>query len=216
MIDMTFEDYLKTFGVSVPGAGVNKPELLRFVRDWSYPSNTIDPSTGAPSAALSWSISERADKDRFFTEPGFIFGVTVTRPKTFFAGQKQSAVCMLDNAFSWMPALLKDDPASSLRTFASNAANSPLDATFASEHVVDVRDLYMYGDQFFRFGYTPLDTAGLGHVLAAADDTHEGMQYPDPGYVPLLFSDRVPANRTWVRQDGIVKLTILGTQMDYT
>lgn len=214
MIDMTFEDYLKTFGVNIGSEAKGKPELLRFVRDWAYPSNTIDPTNGAPTSAVSWSVAERADKDRFFTEPGFIFGVTVCRPKTYSSFQKQSAVCMLDNAFAWMPAILSEDPASSLRSFASNASNSPLNGAYASEHILDIRDLYVHGDQFIRNGYTPLDIAGKGHFLSHADDTHEGMQYPDSAYVPLLFADRDPANQTWVRQDGIVKLTILGTQVD--
>lgn len=221
MTDMTFEDYLKTFGVNVPGAGVNKPELIRFVRDWSYPSNTVDPTTGAPSSAVSWSVAERADKDRFFTEPGFIFGVTVTRPKSYCFEQKQSAVCMLDTAMSWMPAILKDDPASSLREFAADAGNSPLGSTFNAAHVVDVRDLYLYGDQFVS--YIPLvDAQGEAHVMWGAGDTHSLIQYPGSDVISQLWVDRNTtepahtATKIYVRQDGIVKLNILGTQMDHT
>ena len=38
LTDMTWEDYLATFGVHVPDAGKSKPELIRYFRDWQYPS----------------------------------------------------------------------------------------------------------------------------------------------------------------------------------
>jgi len=221
LTDMTFEDYLATFGVNVGNAAAKgKPELIRYVRDWAYPSNTVDPYTGEVSSAVSWSVAERADKDRFFTEPGFVFGVTVARPKTYCADQKQAACCMLDNTFMWMPALLKDDPSSSLRQFASDAANSPLDATFASEHLIDVRDLYVHGDQFV-YGQD-WQWAEKAHMLGIRDDTHEGIQYPLATDVAQLWSDQDvvdpehTATEICIRQDGIVKMTILGTQMDHT
>ena len=173
---LTFEDYLRTFGVNVPDAKAkNKPELLRFVREWSYPTNTVDPTTGVPASAVSWSVAERADKDRFFMEPGFLFGCTVCRPKMYRHEQKQAAVCMLDDAFSWMPALLKDDPSSSLRTFAADAGNSPLGSSWSVSCTVDVRDLFMHGDQFCS---PPVTAMGSQHAVLFAADTHEGSQYP--------------------------------------
>lgn len=222
MTDLTFEDYLATFGVNVPTPSKNKPELIRFCRDWSYPANTVDPTTGAPSSAVSWSVAERADKDRFFTEPGFIFGVTICRPKTYFATQKQSAVCMLDNALAWMPAILADDPASSLREFTAGDANSPMGSTFTVDHVVDVRDLYLYGDQFIRSDSPVTDDQGDAHMVFHVDDSHDGIQYPYSTSIAKLWVDRDvvepahTATKVWVRQDGIVKLNILGTQIDHT
>jgi len=221
MTDLTFEDYLKTFGVNLPQSQSGKPELIRFVRDWAYPSNTVDPTTGAPSSAVSWSVAERADKDRFFTEPGFIFGVTCCRPKTYLGDQKQAAVCMLDTPLSWMPAILKDDPSSSLREFVANAGNSPLGSDFNVDHVLDIRDLFMYGDQFVN--YTPLvDVEGDFHELWSRADTHEGVQYPSSNSLSKLWVDRdtaepeYTATKVWIRQDGIVKLNLLGSQIDYT
>lgn len=223
MTDLTFEDYLATFGVNVASKNnPEKPELLRFCRDWAYPSNTVDPSTGVPTSAVSWSVAERADKDRFFTEPGFIFGVTVCRPKTYDAWQKQSAVCMLDNAFSWMPAILKDDPASSIREFASDAPNSPLNGNFNAAHILDMRDLYIYGDQFLNTPSPIVDNQGDSHVFWPSAATHEGVQYPDGTDIQKLWADRstvepaYTATKVFVRQDGIVKLNILGTQIDQT
>ena len=64
----SYEDWLAEWGVSTPEVieRENKPELLRYVREWQYPTNTVEPTTGVPSTALSCSISERSDKDRFF------------------------------------------------------------------------------------------------------------------------------------------------------
>ena len=220
LTDMTFEDYLATFGVNVPASQQKgKPELLRFTRDWTYPSNTIDPETGAPSSALSWSIAERADKDRFFMEPGFIFGVTVSRPKMYRVNQIQSASVMLDQATSWMPAILKDDPSSSLRSLAAGAANNPF---YNMALFVDQRDLFIHGDQFIRCENPVVDIEGDSHATYTVADTHVGSQYPADSSIAKLWVDRTTAEpahtatRIWLREDGIVKLNILGTQMDYT
>ena len=46
LVDMSYEDYLRTFGVNVPTTENRRPELVRYVREWSYPANTVNPSTG--------------------------------------------------------------------------------------------------------------------------------------------------------------------------
>ena len=62
---MDYEDWLATYGIVPQAAENHRPELLRYVREWQYPSNTVDPSTGVSSSAVSWAVAERADKDRF-------------------------------------------------------------------------------------------------------------------------------------------------------
>lgn len=69
LTDMTYEDFLATYGVRPQKEELHKPELIRFVRDWTYPTNTIDPTDGTPTSACSWAVAERADKKRFFKEP---------------------------------------------------------------------------------------------------------------------------------------------------
>ncbi len=113
LTELTYEEWLQTYGVRIPTVDEHRPELVRFLRDWSYPSNTIDPSDGSPTSAVSWSVAERADKDRFFKEPGFLFGCTVARPKVYLEAQTGSAVWFMDNAYSWLPAVLRHDPNSS-------------------------------------------------------------------------------------------------------
>ena len=61
--ELSYEDWLKTFGVRAPDKEeAHRPELLRYLREWQYPTNTIDPTNGTPCSAVSWSVRELADK----------------------------------------------------------------------------------------------------------------------------------------------------------
>lgn len=204
----TYEDFLRSYGVIVPRAVDDldrKPELIRYVRDWSYPSNTVNPLNGTPSSAVSWSIAERADKDRFFKEPGFIFGVTVCRPKVYYSKIKGAGVAMMRDAYSWLPAINEDDPYTSVRNFANTAG--PLQGNVTNGYWVDVRDLLLYGDQFFNFAAdadmskVDLPTTAMQRRFASSADA-------DALYV-------APAQNK-IRQDGVVSINILGRQVDHT
>ena len=117
LTDMTFEQYIGTFGVRLTVAEVHKPELIAHWRDFTYPSNTIDPLSGNPSSACSWAFKESNRKPIFFREPGFIFGVQVQRPKLYLAREYSHLVDFLDNGLLWLPAILSDRPE---RRFASS------------------------------------------------------------------------------------------------
>ena len=204
----SYEDYLSTFGVSVGGPeDPHKPELIRYLRDWTYPTNTVDPSNGTPRSAVSWSASDRADKDRFFSEPGFIFGVQVTRPKTYYRNQIGAGTWFLKSQQTWLPAVLQDDPyTSTVET--DGAVVSPLTIASAS-FMHDVRDLFIYGDQFLNFdpvatdaNMLPLPTAATLHRYISAI-----------GQIDELF---VTAGTNKIKTDGIVSLSILGRQADTT
>jgi hypothetical protein len=220
LVTVGYDDWLKAFGVSPPKDVVkvqesHKPELLRYIREWTYPSNTVDPATGAPSSALSWSVAERADKDRFFNEPGFVFGVTLVRPKVYFNKQRASVAQFLDTSISWLPALLQDEPYTSLKKFA--VAAGPLDAAGTPEaYWVDMRDLFMYGDQFRNF---------------ASDGTESGVTLPTPNTADPEAPDDPPINKRYasaldadglftaavnntVKIDGRIDLTILSRLED--
>lgn len=204
-IDMTFEDFLRSYGVNVPTAEeVNKPELIRYVREWSYPVNHVEPTTGVPSSAVSWAVRERIDKDRFFREPGFIFGVTVARPKLYYSRQLGSLVDFMNTPFSWLPAIMNDHPETSLREFA--AAAGPLTTT-TNGYWVDMRDLLIYGDQFVNFDLTATDAG-----LVALPTAGLNKRYPDATMIDSLFT----GTNKLIRQDGVAKLQILGAQVDMT
>ena len=141
----TFEDWLATFGVKAPKEQTDphRPELVRFVRDWAMPVDSLDAS-GAAAGQVRWAFNERADKDRFFKEPGFLFGVCVSRPKVYLSNLKGSGANMLNNAFSFLPALMSEYTYTSLREFASGGSpNGPLGNVPTGDYWVDLRDLYL-------------------------------------------------------------------------
>ena len=209
LTNLTYEDFLRTYGVNIPKKDeLHRPELIRYSREWQYPVNTVEPSTGVPSSALSWAIRERMDKDRFFKEPGFIFGVQVTRPKVYYGRQYGAGVSMLDSALMWLPAALKADVWVSLREYANNAGplNGVSDPT--NGYIVDVRDLFLYGDQFINYSMADTESNFVGLPTAALEHL-----YPSETDVDALF---VNSAAEYVRSDGIVSLQILGTQIDHT
>ena len=214
LTDLTYEDFLKSYGVRGKAVEAvvdeHKPELLRYIRDWTYPTNTVNPATGVPASACSWATAERADKDRFFSEPGFIVGLTCARPKVYLSKQKGSAVDMLSDAFSWLPAVLADDPWTSLRQFANTAGPLAGNVTDAAGYWVDLRDLYIYGDQFVNFALTATDAG-----LVALPTTGLQKRYPVAADADALFVDAA-GGKNLVRQDGVTQLQILSRLSDET
>lgn len=209
LTDMTYEDYLKSYGIQ--GTAVqepHKPELIRFIRQWTYPTNTVNPADGAPSSAVSWAVAEKADKDRFFREPGFIFGVCVFRPKVYLDRLSGGFVDLMNSAMTWLPGVLENEPRAGRVLVAGT--DPPL-LQIGVDAVVDIRDLLMYGDQFLNYtsgtppnGVTlPEDGAGLNHRYPLVQDSKG------------VFVDS--AGTDWlVRSDGVVNLQIATRQMDVT
>lgn len=208
--EASFEDYLATFGVKTPEVEEqeSRPELLRYCRNWQYPSNTIDPVTGAAVGAVSWSVAERADKDRFFNEPGFVVGYQITRPKVYFSRQAGSLAGAMDDAFGWLPAVLGEQAWASLKNFANNAG--PLTGA-TNGYWFDLKDIFIYGDQFVNYDIAA-DGAGNGVVMpVAADHNHK---YATAAMADALFKSAAPLNQ--IRADGVTHLSILGRLGDTT
>lgn len=208
LTEMSYEDYLATFGVRLPDVEDTRPELVRYVRSWAYPVSAIDPADGSAASAVTWSIAERADKDRFFKEPGFVFGVTVARPKVYLGKQNAAAVGLLRNAFAWLPALMREDFMASFQKV-TNGANGPLSGN-TEPYWVDVRDIFLYGDQFVNFD---ISTDATGTAIASPTAALQ-KKYPDQTAAHALMVDAT--NFPYVREDGVVSLSILGTQVDRT
>lgn len=207
MTEMDYDQFLKTFGIKGQTEEAHRPELLRYVREWSYPANTVDPTDGDPSSAVSWSVRDRIDKDRFFKEHGFIVGVSIARPKVYLKGQTASAVTMMDTAFSWLPAVMRDEAYTSLKKIASGQA--PLKSV-STAYWVDIRDLFLYGDQFCNFAMTATDAG-----IVAAPTTGLEKRYAAETELDALF-DNAAGGFNLVRQDGVITFNILGTQIDQT
>lgn len=199
LTDMSYEDFLATYGITPKAEEHHRPELVRYVREWQYPSNTVEPTTGVPSSAVSWSISERADKDRFFREPGFLVGVTTTRPKVYLRNQSGAMAGHLKTALDWLPAIMSDDPWTSLRKYAAAGGPFPV-VSDAGGYWLDVKDLFIYGDQFLNFAPGAVTNGSLVDLPTAGLNT----LYPDADDIDALFSGTAKT----VREDGVVQLSI--------
>lgn len=205
IVEMSYEDFLRSYGVRGPSVteSRHRPELIRWVEDWTYPTNTVEPTTGVPSSAAVWSTAERADKDRYFPEPGWIFGVQCVRPKVYLSKQKSNASTMFDNLLAWLPPAFQQEGFSTLREYASNAG--PLQGEVTNGYLVDLRDLLLYGDQFVNFALDEGNADGAGSV--ALPTTALAKRYPSPADVDALFVGTTAATRQ-VETDGVVSLTI--------
>jgi len=209
LTDMDFDDYLRTYGISVPRAQSDKPELLRFVREWQYPTNTVEPTTGVPTTAVSWAIRDRIDKDRMFREPGFVVGLTVARPKVFFTGVLGSFTSVMSDALSWLPAIMRDDPYTSMRKIA-DGTRDPLNGAMSGDYWVDIKDLFIYGEEFRNHSDTWL--SGVAFPEADLD-----RRYPSLTMARNFFVDNGEAGtKQYVKEDGICNLTIKGALRDTT
>lgn len=146
-----YEEVLASYGASIRKAAErDRPELIRYIRDWSYPTNTVEPTTGVPTTAVSWAVSDRADKPRAFTEPGFIFAVQVVRPKVYFSNQTGFGAAMLDRAQRWLPPNMDEQGMErSLAEFlTTQGPYGKAAGGFTNGYWLDVRDLFNYGDQY--------------------------------------------------------------------
>lgn len=205
---MSYEEYLSTYGIPLPQGSESsrRPELVRFVRDWSYPTNTVDPVTGTPTSAVSWAIAERADKDRFFREPGFLVGVTCIRPKVYLKTHYGTVTGGMKDALSWLPAVLGDNPEYSIRKF--TPAAGPLSG-IGADYRIDLKDLLLYGEQYIN--YNP-STAATKNMVSLPSTTL-GKKYPSDADADAMF--KAPASNM-IHMDGIVSLNILGQQIETT
>ena len=213
--NMTYEDWLRSNGIAIPGKDEAKPEMLARFSDWQYPSNTIDPTTGAPSSALSWVFKNGMKDPKQFKEPGFVVGVSITRPKIYFSGLAGYQAAFMGRAFDWMPNYLQAMPETSLKMFAGDTGPLGDRTTAPDSYWVDMRDLLIYGDQFHNvqaFNAVPA-ADGANHMLPLPTGDTFNTKNPSEA-MAISFFRTPPAN--YVRQDGMVSLSIKGAQVDHT
>ena len=213
--NMTYEDFLRSYGISVPSKDEQKPELVARFSDFQYPSNTVNPTNGAPTSAVSWVFKNGSRDPKFFKEPGFILGVSVTRPKVYFSGLAGSMASFMSRAWDWMPGYLAHMPETSLKYFAGDTGPLGDRTTVPDAYWADMRDLLLYGDQFHNvsaFNVVPA-TDGANHLLALPTGDTFNSKNPTEAMVKALF---VTAGFENVKQDGYVSLSIKGSQRDHT
>lgn len=203
LTELSYEDWLAQYGINSPAPeSLHRPELLRYTRNWQYPSNTINPADGVPASAVSWTIQERADKPRLFKEPGFVFGVTVARPKTYVRQLEGTWTSVFNDFRTWLPPMLYDKRLSWKQL---SEAVGPLASAVgdADGYMVDVKDLLLYGEHFTNHTLADTNRNFMDNLAGALTNKFYPIAIAD---VQELF--KTPASAFWVRQDGIVDLQI--------
>lgn len=215
MANMTYEDWLRSQGIPVPEKDEQRPELLDQFSSFQYPSNTINPDSGVPSSAVSWVFDQTMRSPKAFREPGFILGVSITRPKVYFGGLAGAAAGFAQRATDWMPSYMQNMPETSLKQFAAGSGPLGDRTTDTDVYWLDMRDELLYGDQFQNvsaFNVVPANV-GASHILALPSQTLNS-KYPDETMCKSFFV--TPASAFYVKQDGYVSLNVKGYQVDYT
>lgn len=193
-IAMTYEQWLQTYGVNIPQIDIaGRPELLRDVRQWHTPRLGVN-AEGTPANNIRWDMRYRADKNRFFKEPGFILGLNVIRPKVFLKNQKESVTASMRDAYAWMPAMLLEDRHSSMidQPTLQNVTGSTATLSF------DIRDLMTRGEQFLGVPLTNTPYVTLPDL----DGLNK--KYPSQTDITDLFE----TNYGLAKIDGVVNMSI--------
>jgi len=203
LVDVTFVEYLRSQGVKVPDQLVaesedfRKPELLRYVRQFAYPQNTVDPTDGSIAAAASWVVNERVNKRIFADEPGFLVLVQCVRPKVYRSNQTGNGLQLFHNGRAFHSAVQYDAPQETLVTRETTTTTGPITTTV--DYVADTNGLLCLGDQFLRGTGYPAVTLPTGSSLEA--------HYPAEAQITALFSN---ASNEFIWSDGAISLGISG------
>lgn len=212
LIQMTYPEYLRLQGLAVPEqlaeptSYYRKPELWRFIRQFTYPANVVNPAaTNEVVSACSWVVAERLDKSYFCGESGFVVGVAVVRPKLYRSNQVANGTMMLRDSRTWLPAMLDDAPQESLDERTTDTAINT-----STAHVVDIQGLRQIGDQFVRY---PAATPPPSATLPSSDVSNTA--YPSLADILGLFAGTPPSNPETtefglVRLDGTASFSITG------
>lgn len=217
LVEMTYEKYLEEFGVQNP-TEKNDPEILRFTRSWTLPTNIVDPSTGSPTSAWVWNDAQKMDKPKRFSEPGFIVYFQCVRPKLYQANVEKSIIGDLWGFSDWFPIYTQNDPTAGIRemdtshnAFKAASRTDPGEKTMIYDH----RDLLNHGEQFINNFDPPYDlplSTGLVMEDASTPEDLRG-EYPIWTDLQNLF---VSATNPVVYYDGLCMATITGHVTDHT
>lgn len=212
LTDMDYDDWMKAYGGGVQQAwsnpdyvGHHKPEDVGYLREYTYPTNTVEPSTGVPSVAVGWRVARRLNKAVRFPHPGWIMVTNTVRPKVYLENQEGLLAAMMQTRDAWLvPQRHHEVTASHLLI---DDLVGPFAATMASDYWVDIRSLLRNGEQFVN--YTPTGPMFMELPLATGK-----RRYAAETEIDELFANSAAAKN--FRQDGMISLQILGRQVDRT
>lgn len=210
LVNMSYDQYLATFGISTPSTNQRIPELIRYTKNWTYPTNTVEPTNGQASTAAVWSVSESANKKRFFREPGFIFGVQIVRPKMYSAEQISSALGCMTSYEDFLPRMESYDAWSSM---VERPQNSAPYASATSPYLYDAKDLYLYGEQFVNHNLADTPRNNLPDMTAGLLENPDTVNryYPSAADIASYFASSEAQS---IETDGMATFNILGKQTD--
>lgn len=209
MIDMDYQDWMKAYGSHVrpeeAGVDLHRPEDLAHLREWSYPTNTVEPTTGVPASAVGWRVGSRMDKYKFFKEPGWLIGYNTIRPKVYLGNQQGALAGLMQTRASWLPPMLAGQQ--NVSHIISDDAAGPLKNVMDVGNVdywIDLKDLLNYGDQFNNYATPATGNSGVPFVeLPLAGGAR---RYAASAEIMAMFSDTTNGR---MRQDGICSLSIM-------
>lgn len=209
LMDMDYEDWIRTYGVKstlpeIDRVDHHRPELLCHHREFSYPTNTVEPTTGVPATAVGWRTAQQFRKAWLFPEPGWIIGMTVARPKVYLQNQEGSVAPMMSTRDSWLPAVLNDQlNVSHLLIPEASGPLATISDTANSKYWIDLRDLLNYGDQFVN--WTPADAPPFVTLPSVTGQR----RYASAADAMSFFTDTTNGR---FLEDGVVSLAIKGRQ----
>jgi len=212
MVDMDFNDWMRTYGSNIreteESVNLHRPEDVAHLREFTYPTNTVEPTTGVPATAVGWRVASRMDKRIAFTEPGWLVGFNTVRPKVYLGKQQGTLSGAMQTRASWLPAILSDQQ--DVSHFLFDDATGPLKGVMDAGNVdywVDLKDLLLNGDQFNNYA-TPA-SGNTGVPFVALPTAAGQRRYAAATEIMAMFSDTTNGR---FRQDGVCSLSILGRQ----
>ena len=210
LIQMDYEDWMKTYGVqsaipAVDRVDYHRPELLFYNREFSYPTNTVDPATGVPATAIGWRTAKQFRKNWLFPEPGWIIGLTCKRPKMYLGAQEGNIASMMISRNAWLPAVLNDQmDVSPLMIAKNDGPLATISNTANDAYWIDLRDLLNYGDQFTNWA-PAAGTAPFAQLPAVTMQR----RYASAANAMSFFKD---ATNGRIIEDGVLSFSIKGRQ----
>lgn len=212
VIDMDYHDWMKAYGSNVrqdeASVDLHRPEVIAHLRQWAYPNNTVEPTTGVPATSVGWRVGSRMDKFKFFREPGWLVGYNTVRPKIYLGNQQGALAGAMQTRLTWLPPQLGGQQNHSHLLF--DDATGPLKGVMDAGNVdywVDLLDLLEHGDQFVNWATPASGFTGVPSVdLPSATGQR---RYASATEIMALFSDTTNGR---FRQDGVCSLSIMSQQ----
>lgn len=217
MTDLSYKDYLRSYGITPPKDIIVdaedvvpsiEAEKIASFRKFTNPTLAPQQGEAESTSVVYWRCAERVTKRMLFTEPGFLFGVTVTRPKIYLGNQKGSASGLLSTAFAWLPAVLNNYGYSSLLEGLDSATDGLLQGG-DEDYWLDIKDLFIHGEQFVN--HTMSAAANHGVALPVASNLDK--KYLTEAMMNSLFAV-TDGSASYLYEDGMVHMDILGRIRD--